>query len=74
MLAEDKGIAAALIRQGMVPCTPFGPKHAVSMRLLAIYKNLHCRCPQLSIQSFLKGSLDMQGVRKFMRNSFSILT
>lgn len=62
LLATDKGIAAALVRQGMVPCAPFSPKYAVSIRALELYKNLHCRAPNLAIQTFLRKIHNMQGV------------
>jgi hypothetical protein len=63
MFLSDKGVAAALVQQGMIPAAPYLPEYAASTRVLEIYRNLHCRCPHLSIQSFLKGLLNMQGIR-----------
>ena len=65
MLQTDKGIPAALVRQGMIPCSPFAPRHAVSIRTLEIFKNLRCRCPHVTVQSFVNGIFDMLGVRPF---------
>lgn len=70
MLQTDKGIAAALVRQGMVPCAPFAPKHTVSIRTLEIFKNLRSRCPHLTVQPFVKGILDMLGVGGFSEFRF----
>lgn len=62
VLNSDEGIAAALLRHGMVPCAPFSPAYAISIRTLDLYRNLKCRCPQLTVQPFVKGLLDMQMV------------
>ncbi|KAF8339461.1 hypothetical protein F5887DRAFT_889178 [Amanita rubescens] len=61
MLQTDKGIAAALVRQGMVPCSPFAPKYTISIRTLKLFKNLRSRCPHLTVQPFVNGILDMLG-------------
>lgn len=74
MLATDKGIAAALVRQGMIPCAPFAPAFAISIRTLDIFKSLRCRCPYLTVQPFVKGIMDMLGVSTFHQASFSSLT
>jgi len=65
MLQTDKGIAAALVRQGMIPCAPFAPNHTVSIRTLEIFRNLRSRCPYLTVQPFVKGIFDMLGVGGF---------
>ena len=62
MYQDDESIAAALVRQGMIPCAPFDPEYAISIRTLEIFRNLHNRCPHLAIQPFVKGLLDLQGV------------
>lgn len=56
-----EGIAASLIQQGLIPCAPFRPGLAITTRLLAIFRNLHLRCPHLSIQAFVKGLCDLHG-------------
>jgi hypothetical protein len=65
MLATDNVVAAALVRQGMIPNAPYNPHYAASIRLLELYRNLRCRCPRLSIQPFIKALLDFHGVRVF---------
>ncbi|KAF8335247.1 hypothetical protein F5887DRAFT_1079213 [Amanita rubescens] len=62
MFHDDEGIAAALVRQGLIPCAPFNPQYAISIRVLELFRNLHNRCPHLAIQPFVKGLLDMHGI------------
>ena len=62
MFHDDEGIAAALVQQGMIPCAPFNPQYAISIRVLEIFCNLRNQCPHLAIQPFVKGLLDIYGV------------
>ncbi|KAM6490953.1 hypothetical protein JOM56_001313 [Amanita muscaria] len=73
MCTTDKSVAGALVRQGMIPSTPFNPCYAVSIQLLELYRNLHCRCPHLAIQSFVKGLLDFHGLsyKQYYSTTFS---
>ena len=70
----DKGIPAALIRQGYIPCAPFSPSLAFTTRLLELYRNSHLRCPHLAIQPFVKALCDLHGVsfRPYLSQQFSI--
>lgn len=61
--AGGNGVAAALIKQGLVPCAPWNPSVAISTRVLELYRVTHIRCPQLAIQSFVKSLCDLHGVR-----------
>ena len=75
-LAEgDQGIAAALIRQGLMPCAPFSPTLAFSTRLLELYRNSHLQCPHLAIHPFVKGLCDLHGISfcPYLSQQFSIL-
>lgn len=69
MFRDDEGIAAALVRQGLIPCAPFNPRYAISIRALELLRNLRNRCPHLAIQPFVKGILDMQGVSVYPLSS-----
>jgi hypothetical protein len=60
--AGGNGVAAALIRQGLVPCAPFRPTIAVLTRVLELYRVTHIRCPQLAVQSFCKSLSDLHEV------------
>lgn len=70
----DQGIPAALVRQGLIPCSPFSPSLAISTRLLELYRNTHLRCPHLAIQPFVKGLCDLHGIpfRSYISQQFSI--
>ena len=37
LASGDQGIAAALVRQGLIPCAPFSPTLAITTRLLELY-------------------------------------
>jgi hypothetical protein len=70
----DQGIPAALIRQGLMPCAPFSPTLAFTIRLLELYRNNHLRCPHLAIQPFVKALCDLHSVpfRPYLSQQFSI--
>ncbi|KAF8054767.1 hypothetical protein FPV67DRAFT_1681827 [Lyophyllum atratum] len=70
----DRGVAAALIRQGLMPCSPFAPHLAFTSRVLELYRHQHLRCPHLAIQPFVKGLCDLHGVpfRPYLSQQFSI--
>jgi hypothetical protein len=56
------GIAPVLVREGLLPCGPWEPTVAITVRVLEAYRIQHARCPQLAIQSFVKSLSDMHGV------------
>ncbi|KAJ7868050.1 hypothetical protein B0H14DRAFT_3586674 [Mycena olivaceomarginata] len=56
-----RGIAAALIRQGMFPCAPWDPTVVITTRTLELFQTAHVRCPQLAILSFVKTLCDLHG-------------
>jgi hypothetical protein len=60
--ADGAGVAAALIKQGLMPCAPWNPSVAISTRVLELYRTTHIRCPQLAIQPFVKSLCDLHGV------------
>ncbi|KAF8179539.1 hypothetical protein K438DRAFT_1768902 [Mycena galopus ATCC 62051] len=72
--AGGAGVAAALIKQGLVPCAPTKPSVAITTRVLELYRTTHIRCPQLAIQAFVKSLCDLHGVpyRPYLREQFSI--
>ncbi|KAJ7852886.1 hypothetical protein B0H14DRAFT_3656102 [Mycena olivaceomarginata] len=59
--AGGAGVAAALIKQGLMPCAPWKPSVAIATRVLELYRTTHIRCPQLAIQSFVKSLCDLHG-------------
>jgi hypothetical protein len=58
----ENGIALPLVREGLLPCGPWKPTVAITVRILEAYCIQHVRCPQLAIQSFVKSLYDMHGV------------
>ncbi|KAF8143976.1 hypothetical protein K438DRAFT_1922403 [Mycena galopus ATCC 62051] len=72
--ADGTGVPAALIKQGLIPCSPWDPSVAIATRVLELYRTTHIRCPQLAIQSFVKSLCDLHGVpyRPYLPEQFSI--
>ncbi|KAF9231943.1 hypothetical protein BU15DRAFT_81804 [Melanogaster broomeanus] len=59
---NDSYIASALIRQGLVPCSPISPTTAITINALELYRTAHLRSPHFSIQAFVKTLCDLHGV------------
>ncbi|KAJ7839237.1 hypothetical protein B0H14DRAFT_2588088 [Mycena olivaceomarginata] len=58
---QAEGIAPALIMKGLIPCSPWKPTVAITVRVLEVYRVTHARCPQLAIQPFVKSLCDLHG-------------
>ncbi|KAK0229193.1 hypothetical protein EDD85DRAFT_957591 [Armillaria nabsnona] len=73
-LSTDKFIAAALIRQGLLPCAPFHPSVVITIPAMQVYHTAHLRCPQFNIQPFVKMLCDLHSVafRPYLLQQFSI--
>ncbi|KAJ3558554.1 hypothetical protein NP233_g11487 [Leucocoprinus birnbaumii] len=69
-----EGIVALLVKRGLVPCAPLCPSIAVTTRLLELYRNVHLRCPHLSIHAFIQSLCDLHGIpfRPYLSTQFSI--
>ena len=74
LCTTDKGIPAAILRHGLIPCSPFTPTLAITIRVLELYRVSHLRCPHLAIQPFVKGLCDLHGVPSspYLFQQFSI--
>ncbi|KAJ7027665.1 hypothetical protein C8F04DRAFT_1266767 [Mycena alexandri] len=72
--ADGKGVAAALIKQGLFPCAPYNPSVVITARTLEFFRVTHARCPRLAIQSFVKSLCDLHGepYRPYLCQQFSI--
>ncbi|KAJ7866594.1 hypothetical protein B0H14DRAFT_3084195 [Mycena olivaceomarginata] len=68
------GVAPALILEGLVPCAPYKPDVAITVRVLEAFRVLHARVPQLAIQPYVKSLCDLHGVpfRPYLSQQFSI--
>ncbi|KAJ7043626.1 hypothetical protein C8F04DRAFT_1251032 [Mycena alexandri] len=72
--ADGKGVAAALIKQGLFPCAPYQPSVVITARTLEFFRVTHARCPRLAIQTFVKSLCDLHGgpFRPYLSQQFSI--
>ncbi|KAJ6592957.1 hypothetical protein B0H19DRAFT_890330, partial [Mycena capillaripes] len=59
---------------GLVPCAPYKPDVAITVRVLEAFRVLHARAPQLAIQPYVKSLCDLHGVpfRPYLSQQFSI--
>ncbi|KAJ7885442.1 hypothetical protein B0H13DRAFT_2235276 [Mycena leptocephala] len=73
VFSNDVYIASGLVGQGLIPCSPWTPKVAVTICLLEMYRVAHLRCPTLGIQPWLKTLADLHGkaFRPYSTQQFS---
>ncbi|KAG1728938.1 hypothetical protein EDB19DRAFT_1939615 [Suillus lakei] len=74
ILPTDATISTALVRQGLMPCSPISPTVGITTEALDLYRVAHLRSPQLSIQAFVKTMCDLHGVgfHRHLSHQFSI--
>ncbi|KAI5985962.1 hypothetical protein EDD15DRAFT_2175409 [Pisolithus albus] len=74
MRATDHFITSALMRQGVVPCSPIHPTAAVTFGALELFRIARLRCPHFSIQAFVKTLCDLQGAtfQRYLSRQFTI--
>nr|GAT49523.1 predicted protein [Mycena chlorophos] len=60
--AGDGTVAGTLVKQGLVPCTPYFATVAFTARTLNTFHALRMRCPRLGKQAFLRGLNDAHGI------------
>ncbi|KAG1841143.1 hypothetical protein DFJ58DRAFT_666711 [Suillus subalutaceus] len=72
--STDRTIASALVRQGVMPCSPISPVAGITLEALELYRVAHLRNPHLSIQAFVKTICDLHGVEfhRHISRQFSI--
>ncbi|KAJ7744928.1 hypothetical protein B0H16DRAFT_1463071 [Mycena metata] len=58
----DVFTAASFFARGLVPCASHRPKVVFSIRLLDLFRVMHLRTPQVSIQSWVKAIANLHGV------------
>ncbi|KAJ7351595.1 hypothetical protein DFH08DRAFT_957896 [Mycena albidolilacea] len=61
ILSTDTYIASCLVGQGLIPCSPWKPKQAVSIRVLEMFRLARLRCPALGVQAWIKTLADLHG-------------
>ncbi|KAG1831413.1 hypothetical protein F4604DRAFT_1946633 [Suillus subluteus] len=72
--SRDRTIASAMVRQGVMPCSPISPVVGITLETLEFYRVAHLRSPHLSIQAFVKTMSDLRGVEfhRHLSRQFSI--
>ncbi|KAG1793324.1 uncharacterized protein HD556DRAFT_1479424 [Suillus plorans] len=63
ILSSDMYLASALVRHGVIPCSPINPSVGMTIDCLEFYRIARQRCPNFSIQAFTKTLCDLQGKR-----------
>ncbi|SJL09440.1 uncharacterized protein ARMOST_12818 [Armillaria ostoyae] len=73
-LSTDEFEAVALVRQGFLPCAPFHPSVVITIPAMEVYHTAHWRCPQFTIQPFVKMLCDLHAVafRPYLLQQFSV--
>ena len=62
ILHDDALVCSALVRQGLVPCSPISLTTAITIEALEFYRVARSRNPHFSIQAFVKTMCDLQEV------------
>ncbi|KAJ6563273.1 hypothetical protein DFH09DRAFT_920315 [Mycena vulgaris] len=62
MRQSDEFTTSCLVGQGLIPCAPWTPKLAIATRVLEMFRVARLRCPQLSVQSWMKTLADLHGL------------
>lgn len=52
----------AIVAQGVIPTAPQTPTLGFRVEALELYRTAHFRCPQLSVQAWVRTMADLQGV------------
>ncbi|KAJ7348547.1 hypothetical protein DFH08DRAFT_914340 [Mycena albidolilacea] len=60
--SNDTYIASCLVGQGLIPCSPWKPKQAVSIRVLEMFHLARLQCPALGVQAWIKTLADLHGM------------
>ncbi|KAG2126322.1 hypothetical protein DEU56DRAFT_872938 [Suillus clintonianus] len=69
--ATDSFIASALVRQGVIPCSPISPSVAVTVDALEFYRIAHLRDLHFSMQAFAKTLCDCMRLKVEYRRYLS---
>ncbi|KAI5992259.1 hypothetical protein EDC04DRAFT_2911220 [Pisolithus marmoratus] len=58
----DHYLTSALIRHGLILCSPISPKVAITVHTLDLYHTAHQHCPYILIQAYVKSLCDIHEV------------
>jgi len=70
----DTFVTTALVRHGLIPCAPFTPTAAFTVRTLEFYRVLHNRSPGVSMHAFVQSLCDQHSApfKPYISRQFSI--
>ena len=73
-LEGDAFVTSSFIRQGLMPCSPYTPTTAISIRTLELFRITQLCSPHVSIHSFVKTLCDLHTVpfKPYLSRQFSI--
>lgn len=73
-IAVDAFVTAAIVRHGLIPCSPYKPTAAFTIHLLEFYRISHNRCPHFSVHAFIRTLCDLHSspFKAYMCRQFSI--
>lgn len=73
-IAADAFITTAIVRHGLIPCSPYAPTAAFTVRVLEFYRISHNRCPHFSVHAFIKTLCDLHSspFKSYLCRQFSI--
>ncbi|KAJ6553701.1 hypothetical protein DFH09DRAFT_924701 [Mycena vulgaris] len=74
MFSRDQFVASGLVNLGLIPCSPYSPTVAITIRALEVFRVTRLRCPRLGIQPYVRALCDIHGVpfRTYLSTQFSI--
>ncbi|KIK40552.1 hypothetical protein CY34DRAFT_24782 [Suillus luteus UH-Slu-Lm8-n1] len=72
--STDRFVASALVRHGVIPCSPISPSVAISIDALELYRVARLCNPHFSIQAYVKSICDLHGTifHRYLSRQFSI--
>ncbi|KAG2350209.1 hypothetical protein BDR05DRAFT_971794 [Suillus weaverae] len=66
-------VASALVRHGVIPCSPISPSVAISIDALELYRIAQLHNPHFSIQAYVKSICDLHGLQNEPAMTFCLL-
>jgi len=73
-LKGESFVTTSIVKYGLIPCAPFSPSTAFTIRCLELYRVSHNRCPHISVHAFIKSICDLHSVpfKSYLSRQFSI--
>jgi hypothetical protein len=73
LCAGDGPIAPTLVKQGLIPCAPYYPTVAFTVRTLELFHAERMRNPRLGKQGFLRSLNDLHGIapKPYLQKQFT---